>query len=156
MIRDRARADESGVTLVELLVAISITGVVSVGILAGLLTLSTSADRAQKSSDAGSVLYTAADALQTLAYDASCTETYSLTAPTGFPATPPGMRVTSANVTEISTPVRYGRPIARAASQALCWPQISSWSVKAHKSTPFALARAARASGCNVPSDMAE
>ena len=99
MVRNRARADENGVTLVELLVAISITGVVSVGILAGLLTLSTSADRAQKSSDAGSVLYTAADALQTLAYDASCTETYSLTAPTGFPATPPGMRVTSANVT---------------------------------------------------------
>lgn len=77
MDRYRMRAEESGVTLVELLVAIAITGIVAVGILSGLTTLSISSDRARKSSDAGSALYTAADVLQlpTVVYDTACPST---------------------------------------------------------------------------------
>ena len=64
--------------------------------------------------------------------------------------------VVSAKVTEISTPARYGRPAARAAAIARCWPPSSSWSVSAQSSTPFAFARAASASGSSVPSETDE
>src|SRR5689334_6373613 len=64
--------------------------------------------------------------------------------------------VTPMKVTEISTPVRYGSPSARAASRARCWPPSSSWSVSAQSSTPFAFARAASASGSSVPSETVE
>ena len=64
--------------------------------------------------------------------------------------------VVSRKVTEISTPVRYGRPTAHAASRARRWPPSSSWSVSAQSSTPFAFARAASASGSSVPSETVE
>ena len=47
-------------------------------------------------------------------------------------------------------------PWLRAAAAARGWPPISSWSVRAHSSTPLALARAARSSGAKVPSDTTE
>jgi hypothetical protein len=64
--------------------------------------------------------------------------------------------VSSAKVTEISVPVRYFMPLAWAAAAARCWPPISSWSVRAHSSTPLAAARAASSSGVSVPSDTTE
>ncbi len=108
----RLRAEESGVTLVELLVAVAITGIVAVGILSGLTTLSLSSDRARKSSDAGSALYTAADALQTVTYDNACPSTgyqaaiqAAVANPANFPAIGAEMRVTVANVAV--TDVKY-------------------------------------------------
>ena len=47
-------------------------------------------------------------------------------------------------------------PAAWAAARARAMPPISSWSVRAHSSTPLALARAARSSGLSVPSDTIE
>ena len=52
----------------------------------------------------------------------------------------------AAKVTEISVPVRYLMPCARAAAAARCCPPISSWSVSDQSSTPLP-ARAASASG---------
>lgn len=109
MYRNRMRAEESGVTLVELLVAIAITGIVVVGILASLTTLSLSSDRARKGADAGSVLVTASDALQIVTYDAACPSTsYQSAIQTAvadtskFPAIGTEMRVTVSNVTVTS------------------------------------------------------
>jgi type II secretory pathway pseudopilin PulG len=94
--------EEVGMSLVELLVAIVITGIVASGMLLAWTTLSASSDRARKSADALSVLYTAADALQTLPYDTACPATYSLGAVPGFAASVQSrVRTTDITVTNI-------------------------------------------------------
>ncbi len=64
--------------------------------------------------------------------------------------------VRPAKVTEISTPLSTSSPASRAASIARAWPEISSWSVSAHNSTPCAFARRASSSGSSVPSETTE
>jgi prepilin-type N-terminal cleavage/methylation domain-containing protein len=95
----RTRTEESGVSLVELLVAITITGIVAVGMVTGLTTLSVSSDRARKGADASSVLYTAADVVQKLPFSTTCPATYALGTPAGIPAAGATMRV---NLTDVN------------------------------------------------------
>ena len=127
--RHNMRAEESGVTLVELLVAIAITGIVAVGILASLTTLSISSDRARKGSDSGSALVTASDALQIVTYDPACPSTayqsaiQSAVADTSkFPAIGTAMRVTVSNIAV--TTVEYWNP-ATASFGPTCTPSLA-------------------------------
>src|SRR6478735_7738883 len=79
-----------------------------------------------------------------------------MAASSGSKPSPTMWTVSPAKVTEISVPVRYFMPCARAAAAARCWPPISSWSVNDQSSTPLAAARSASASGVSVPSDTTE
>jgi prepilin-type N-terminal cleavage/methylation domain-containing protein len=106
----RTRTEESGVSLVELLVAITITGIVAVGMVTGLTTLSVSSDRARKGADASSVLYTAADVVQKLPFSTTCPATYSLGTPAGIPAAGATMRVTLADVSVDPLLIEYWNP----------------------------------------------
>lgn len=90
--------DENGVSLIELLVSIVITGIVSVGLLGALTTLSVSSDRVRKLGTTSSTLNSAADALVTLPYDIACPPSYTLAAPAGVPTADASQRVTLADV----------------------------------------------------------
>lgn len=97
--------NENGVSLIELLVSIVITGIVSVGLLGALTTLSVSSDRVRKLGTTSSTLNSAADALAALPYSTTCPPFYTLAAPAGVPPADASQRVTLADVA--ITDVKY-------------------------------------------------
>jgi Tfp pilus assembly protein PilV len=102
-LRD-ALADESGTSLIEVLLASMIFVIAGLAIVGGFLTSVLIADAGAKQAGAEAALRSAAEEVRAAGYDPACSPSYPVTAPTGFSAAVTGVDRYRADARVLSSP----------------------------------------------------
>jgi Tfp pilus assembly protein PilV len=102
-LRD-ALADESGTTLIEVLLASMIFTIAGLAIVGGFMTSLLVADAGAKQAGAEAALRSAAEQVRAAAYDPGCPPSYPISAPTGFSAAVTGVDRYRADARVLTSP----------------------------------------------------
>jgi Tfp pilus assembly protein PilV len=100
-----ALADESGTSLIEVLLASMIFAIAGLAIFGGFLTSLLVADAGAKQAGVEATLRSAAEQVRAAAYDPALTPSYPVSAPTGFSAAVTGVQCYRADARVLTSPV---------------------------------------------------